>query len=99
MSDTQSFERRMLEALICPQTQTTLEYDAEAGEVIDAAQYTPEILLARNLEPANLARPRYAEVLPVQMMAPLPASTMAGVARRASCSRAIATAMTTTGSR
>ncbi|MGR3838090.1 MAG: Trm112 family protein [Cognatishimia sp.] len=34
MSDTQSFERRMLEALICPQTQTTLEYDAEAQELI-----------------------------------------------------------------
>lgn len=34
MSDTQSFERRMLETLICPQTQTTLEYDAEAQELI-----------------------------------------------------------------
>ena len=34
MSDTQSFERRMLEALICPQTQTTLEYDADAQELI-----------------------------------------------------------------
>ena len=28
------FDRRMLEALICPQTHTTLEYDAEAQELI-----------------------------------------------------------------
>ena len=28
------FDRRMLEALICPQTQTTLEYDAEAQELV-----------------------------------------------------------------
>ena len=36
MTDTQEtlFDRRMLEALICPQTQTTLRYDAEAQELI-----------------------------------------------------------------
>jgi hypothetical protein len=28
------FDRRMLEALICPQTRGTLEYDAEAQELI-----------------------------------------------------------------
>lgn len=28
------FDRRMLEALICPQTYATLEYDAEAQELI-----------------------------------------------------------------
>jgi hypothetical protein len=28
------FDRRMLEALICPQTHATLEYDAEAQELI-----------------------------------------------------------------
>ncbi len=28
------FDRRMLEALICPQTQTTLEYDAQAQELV-----------------------------------------------------------------
>ena len=28
------FDRRMLEALICPQSHTTLEYDAEAQELI-----------------------------------------------------------------
>ncbi|MEB8388216.1 Trm112 family protein [Rhodobacteraceae bacterium KMM 6894] len=28
------FDRRMLEALICPQTKDTLEYDAEAQELI-----------------------------------------------------------------
>ena len=37
MSDTldaQPFDRRMLEALICPQTQSRLDYDAEKGELI-----------------------------------------------------------------
>jgi uncharacterized protein YbaR (Trm112 family) len=29
-----TFDRRMLEALICPLTLTTLEYDAEAQELI-----------------------------------------------------------------
>ncbi|HKK85227.1 MAG TPA: Trm112 family protein [Roseovarius sp.] len=29
-----AFDRRMLEALICPQTQTTLEYDAERQELV-----------------------------------------------------------------
>ena len=28
------FDRRMLEALVCPQTQTTLEYDAQAQELV-----------------------------------------------------------------
>jgi uncharacterized protein YbaR (Trm112 family) len=28
------FDRRMLEALICPQTQTTLRYDAERQELV-----------------------------------------------------------------
>lgn len=31
------FDRRMLEALICPQTQQRLDYDAEAGELISRA--------------------------------------------------------------
>ncbi|MEL7253501.1 MAG: Trm112 family protein [Pseudomonadota bacterium] len=30
-------DRRMLEALICPQTHTTLRYDAEAQELISKA--------------------------------------------------------------
>ena len=29
-----AFDRRMLEALVCPRTQTTLEYDAEKQELI-----------------------------------------------------------------
>ena len=29
-----AFERHMLEALICPQTHATLEYDADAQELI-----------------------------------------------------------------
>ncbi|WP_264211651.1 Trm112 family protein [Leisingera thetidis] len=32
-----AFERRMLEALVCPLTQTVLEYDAEAQELISRA--------------------------------------------------------------
>lgn len=31
------FDRRMLEALICPETQTTLEYDAQTQELISKA--------------------------------------------------------------
>jgi len=30
-------DRRMLEALVCPQTQTRLEYDAQAQELISRA--------------------------------------------------------------
>ena len=38
MSGTEiSFDRRMLEALICPQTQTTLKYDAERQELVSRA--------------------------------------------------------------
>jgi uncharacterized protein YbaR (Trm112 family) len=31
---TTAFDRRMLEALVCPVTQATLSYDAEAQELI-----------------------------------------------------------------
>lgn len=31
------FDRRMLEALICPRSQTTLKYDAERQELISRA--------------------------------------------------------------
>lgn len=31
------FDRRMLEALICPRTQTVLSYDADAQELISKA--------------------------------------------------------------
>ncbi|NVO22540.1 Trm112 family protein [Donghicola mangrovi] len=34
MTQAPVFDRRMLEALICPLTHTTLEYDAEAQELI-----------------------------------------------------------------
>lgn len=38
MTDTQvEFDRRMLEALICPRSQTTLRYDAERQELISAS--------------------------------------------------------------
>lgn len=33
----QGFDRRMLEALICPQTHSRLEYDAQAQELISRA--------------------------------------------------------------
>ena len=32
-----TFDRRMLEALVCPQTQTRLEYDVDAQELISRA--------------------------------------------------------------
>ncbi len=34
MSDGPVFDRHMLEALVCPQSHNTLEYDAEAQELI-----------------------------------------------------------------
>ncbi|MGX9352857.1 Trm112 family protein [Shimia sp. W99] len=37
MSEQGEFDRRMLEALICPQTRTTLKYDAAAQELISKA--------------------------------------------------------------
>ncbi|QDY68352.1 Trm112 family protein [Qingshengfaniella alkalisoli] len=37
MNDKAKFDRRMLEALVCPQTQGRLEYDAERQELISRA--------------------------------------------------------------
>jgi len=37
MSPPSAFDRRMLEALICPQTHSTLQYDAAAQELISRA--------------------------------------------------------------
>ena len=38
MSTTElTFDRRMLEALICPQTQTTLHYDSDQQELVSEA--------------------------------------------------------------
>ena len=34
MTDTPAFDRRMLDALICPLTQGPLDYDADAQELI-----------------------------------------------------------------
>lgn len=34
MSDTAEFDRHMLEALVCPQTQAPLSYDAEKQELV-----------------------------------------------------------------
>lgn len=43
MTNTTKTDRRMLEALVCPLTQSTLKYDAEMQELIS--------------KPANLAYP------------------------------------------
>lgn len=38
MSETEvAFDRRMLEVLVCPQTQSTLEYDADRQELVSRA--------------------------------------------------------------
>ena len=37
MTDATVFDRRMLEALVCPVTQAVLTYDAERGELISKA--------------------------------------------------------------
>ena len=36
MDDTTAFDRRMLEALVCPRTQAVLQYDAERQELISS---------------------------------------------------------------
>jgi len=37
MTDQPTVDRHMLEALICPQTQTSLSYDAEKQELVSKA--------------------------------------------------------------
>lgn len=37
MTETQGFDRRMIEALVCPVTQTPLSYDAKAQELVSKA--------------------------------------------------------------
>jgi uncharacterized protein len=37
MSDPKTFDRRMLEALVCPETHAVLTYDAERQELISRA--------------------------------------------------------------
>ena len=39
MSDTPEFDRRMLEALVCPQTRGPLTYDAERQELVSKAAH------------------------------------------------------------
>ncbi|NNE79859.1 MAG: Trm112 family protein [Silicimonas sp.] len=39
MSVEQVFDRRMLEALVCPETRAPLSYDAEAQELISKAAH------------------------------------------------------------
>ena len=37
MTETPAFDRHMLEALVCPLTQTRLEYDAKSDELVSRA--------------------------------------------------------------
>jgi uncharacterized protein YbaR (Trm112 family) len=39
MTDTTPFDRRMLEALVCPVTQAVLSYDAEKAELVSKAAH------------------------------------------------------------
>ncbi|PHQ85195.1 MAG: hypothetical protein COB65_03655 [Thalassobium sp.] len=39
MSDTQAFDPKMLEALVCPQTHGPLSYDAEKQELVSKAAH------------------------------------------------------------
>lgn len=39
MSETPLYDRRMLEALVCPETRAPLAYDAEAQELISRAAH------------------------------------------------------------
>lgn len=39
MSQGAGFDRRMLEALVCPETRAPLSYDAEAGELVSKAAH------------------------------------------------------------
>ena len=39
MSDVQDFDRRMLEALVCPETRAPLSYDAKTGELVSKAAH------------------------------------------------------------
>jgi len=39
MSDVPAFDRKMLEALVCPQTHAVLSYDAEKQELVSKAAH------------------------------------------------------------
>jgi uncharacterized protein YbaR (Trm112 family) len=39
MTDTPEFDRKMLEALVCPVTQAPLSYDAEKQELVSKAAH------------------------------------------------------------
>ncbi len=39
MSDAAGFDRKMLEALVCPQTHAVLHYDAERQELVSKAAH------------------------------------------------------------
>ena len=66
MTDSTPFDRRMLEALVCPVTQAVLTYDAEKAELISKAAHLafpirdgiPVMLEsdARKVDPAEIGR-------------------------------------------
>ncbi|MYA89263.1 MAG: Trm112 family protein [Boseongicola sp. SB0662_bin_57] len=39
MSDEHGFDRRMIEALVCPETRAPLSYDADAQELVSRAAH------------------------------------------------------------
>jgi uncharacterized protein YbaR (Trm112 family) len=39
MSENVDYDRKMLEALVCPETRAQLTYDADAGELISKAAH------------------------------------------------------------
>ena len=39
MSDEPEFDRRMIEALVCPETRAPLSYDADARELVSRAAH------------------------------------------------------------
>ncbi|MDE0523722.1 MAG: Trm112 family protein [Boseongicola sp.] len=39
MSDEPGFDRRMIEALVCPETRAPLSYDADAQELVSRAAH------------------------------------------------------------
>ena len=39
MSDEPEFDRRMIEALVCPETRAPLSYDADAQELVSRAAH------------------------------------------------------------
>ena len=53
MSETPEYDRRMLEALVCPETQAPLFYDAETQELISRAARLASARSAKGCAPSS----------------------------------------------